>query len=105
MAVLPNAGPAGEQASSTIKSPHTLSIDKRKRAVITGVMDVFSFQENEVILKIESGEMVLTGQNLHISKLLLEEGQLHVEGQVDGVQYQAGTKHEGKGRFWKRIFQ
>lgn len=105
MAVLPNAGPTGEQVSSIVKNPHTLSIDKRKRAIITGVMDVFSFQENEVILKIESGEMVLTGQNLHISKLLLEEGQLHVEGQVDGVQYQAGTKHEGKGRIWKRIFQ
>ena len=105
MAILPNVGPAVEQAATTVKSPHTLNIDKRKRAVITGVMDVFSFQENEVILKIDSGEMVLTGQNLHISKLLLEEGQLHVEGQLDGVVYQAGARHEGKGRFWKRVFQ
>ncbi|MEA5014453.1 MAG: YabP/YqfC family sporulation protein [Candidatus Limiplasma sp.] len=105
MALLPNTGPSGEQSSSTVKDTHTLSIDKRKRAIVTGVQDVFSFQENEVILKIDSGEMVLTGQNLHISKLLLEEGQLHVEGQVDGVLYQAGTKHEGKGRFWKRFFQ
>lgn len=87
---------------SPSKSAHTLVIDRRSHATVTGVLDVCSFQENEVIFKIDSGEMILTGQNLHIAKLLLEEGQLHVDGHIDGVIYQS-VKHDGKHRFWKRL--
>lgn len=94
-----------EQSSRAVKVPHSFTLDRRKRAVITGVTDVSSFQEHEVVLTIESGEMVITGQNLHISKLLLEEGQLHLDGLVDGVMYQTTVKKERKGgRFWKRLF-
>ncbi len=100
MSQLLPATKGGEAALS--KSPHTLLLDRRNRAAITGVTDVFSFQENEVVLKIDSGEMILTGQNLHIAKLLLEEGQLHIDGHVDSVIYQSNARHEGRFRFWKR---
>lgn len=96
---------SGDTVPAPSKTAHTLLIDRRNHAVITGVTDVCSFQENEVVLKIDSGEMILTGQNLHIAKLLLEEGQLNVEGHVDGVIYQAQNRHEGKPRFWKRWFK
>ena len=97
--------PSGETTSTSIKSRHILTLDNRNRAQISGVTDVCSFQENEVVLKIDSGEMVLTGQNLHIAKLLLEEGQLNVDGHVDSVIYQSASKHEGKSHFWKRLFK
>lgn len=90
-------------AEANAKSTHTLSVDRRSHVVITGVLDVYSFQEQEVVLKIDSGEMVLTGQNLHISKLLLDNGQLSVDGRVDGVQYQGSPKHEEKKRLWRRL--
>ncbi len=105
MALTPSAGVAGEPSPAIVRNPHVLSIDKRKRAVIGGVMDVSSFHESEVVLKIDSGEMVLTGQNLHISKLLLEDGQLHVEGQIDGVQYHTKTQHVTKGRWLQRLLK
>lgn len=95
----------GDTTSAAPLKPHTLTLDRRSRAVIAGVTDVCSFQENEVVLKIDSGEMILTGQNLHIAKLLLEEGQLNVEGHVDSVIYQSAAKHEAKAPFWKRWFR
>lgn len=85
--------------------PHTLSIDRRSHVVITGVQDVFSFQEQEIILKIDSGEMILTGEKLHIAKLLLEDGQLHVDGHVDGVLYQSTKRREEKRHFWRRFLK
>lgn len=96
---------AGEQASSSAKSKHTFLLDNRNRAAISGVTDVCSFQENEVVLKIDTGEMILTGQNLHIAKLLLEDGQLNIDGRVDSVIYHSTAKHDGKPRFWKRLFK
>ena len=83
-------------------APHTLHIDRRSRVVLTGVQDVYSFQEQEIVLKIDSGEMILTGEKLHIAKLLLEDGQLHVDGRIDGVLYQNAGRRDEKRRFWRR---
>lgn len=71
------------------KGSHTVQIDRRRHTAITGVGDVCSFHETEIVLKIDGGIMVLSGQGLHIAKLLLEEGRLEVEGHVDGVIYEA----------------
>ncbi len=72
---------------------------------MTGVQDVSSFHENEIVLKVDSGEMVLTGQNLHIARLLLEDGQLSIDGRVDGVQYQSAAKADGKAGWLRRLFR
>ncbi|MCI5957978.1 MAG: YabP/YqfC family sporulation protein [Clostridiales bacterium] len=79
---------AAESGSQSIRTSHTLSIDKRRHAIITGVTDVCSFHETEVVLKLDCGVMILTGQSLHIAKLLLEEGRLDVDGHIDGVIYE-----------------
>lgn len=78
---------------------HSFQLDQRKHAVITGVSDVCSFDENEIVLKVDSGLMVLTGQGMHIGKLLLEEGRLDVDGHVDSVVYEAP---KAVGKFFSR---
>ena len=68
---------------------HTLSMNERRQAIITGVADVCSFHENEIVLRVEGGEMVIGGEGLHVGKLLLEEGRLDVEGRIDSVVYES----------------
>ena len=68
---------------------HTLNMSERRHAVITGVADVSSFHENEIVLRVDGGEMVIGGEGLHVGKLLLEEGRLDVEGRIDSVVYEA----------------
>lgn len=91
--------------TAPVKSAHTLSIDRRNHVAITGVLDVNSFHENEVVLKIDSGEMILSGENLHIAKLLLEDGQLTIDGRIDGVIYQGGARADGKRGFWRKVLK
>ena len=83
---------AAQPQESGNKSSHTVQIDRRRHTSITGVTDVCSFHETEIVLKIDNGLMVMSGQGLHIAKLLLEEGKLDVEGHVDGVIYEAPRK-------------
>ncbi len=78
-------------ASSAPKS-HTLHLDNRKAAALTGVMEVLAFDENQVILRTESGEVALMGENLHVTRLMLEEGQLTVEGKIDSFLYTGPRK-------------
>lgn len=77
--------PVSEQSA---KIAHTVQIDRRKHAVITGVTDVSSFHETEIILKIENATMVIAGEDLHIGKLLLDDARLDVDGQIDSVIYE-----------------
>lgn len=86
---------AAQPQESASRGNHTVQIDRRRHTAITGVSDVCSFHETEIVLKIDGGLMVMSGQGLHIAKLLLEEGRLEVEGHVDGVIYEAPKKTVG----------
>ena len=57
-------------AAAVRQGNHSVQMDRRRHTVITGVSDVCSFQENEAVLKVETGLMVLTGEGLHMAKLL-----------------------------------
>ena len=69
------------------------------RAALTGVSEVLGFDENQVSLLTDSGEITLTGEGLHVTKLMLEEGQLAVEGKIDGVFY---TQRGRRGGLFRR---
>jgi len=76
-----------EEKKVTRTRAHTVILDNRERVTITGVEDVDSFNEEEVILVTELGYITVTGQDLHITKLNLDEGQLIVEGFILGLDY------------------
>jgi len=74
-----------ERPAST--APHKVVIDSRKKLIITAVEDVDSFNENEVILLTNHGFITVTGEDLHISRLNLEEGQMIIEGGIQSLDY------------------
>ena len=77
-----------EQKEKPINTaPHKVVIDSRKKLVITAVEDVDSFNETEVILLTNHGFITVTGEDLHISRLNLEEGQLIIEGGIQSLDY------------------
>ncbi len=78
-----------------------LTLDRREKAVLTGVTDVERFDENEVILHTHGGRLILTGTGLHVSSLQLEEGRLLVDGAIDGAVYDGGTPKR-RGSFLRR---
>lgn len=69
-------------------SLHSVQMNRRRHACITGVTDVCSFHETEIVLKVDTGLMFIGGENLHIGKLLLDDGKLDVEGQIDSLIYE-----------------
>lgn len=76
-----NAQPA------TAAAPHSIVLENRKKARLTGVTDVTGFSDEEVILKTQGGEIILSGEGLHIEHLNLEEGSLNVEGNISALEY------------------
>lgn len=66
---------------------HNITINNRKSGLITGVKDVISFDLNSILLETEFGMLSIKGSNLHINKLLVEKGELSIDGTLEGFMY------------------
>ena len=75
---------------------HRLVLSDRHTGSVTGVNDVVSFDENEIVLDTEMGLLTIRGKELHVKRLTLEKGDL--EGQIDSLNYSsnAALKHSGE---------
>ena len=82
---------------------HTLTLEGRARARLTGVTAVSCFNDREIVLETDEGEVALLGEGLHIEQLNLEEGQLDVTGGIAGVEYNGPVhKKDKRGLFPRR---
>ena len=89
--------------NNSAPSPHTLMLDGRSSATITGVEDVDCFNEQIVVLRTALGALTISGEGLNISQLNLEEGRLIVEGEIGALEYSQRRKTGGSG-FLGRLF-
>lgn len=71
--------------------PHTFCADNRKTLTLTGVREVVTFDENQLILMTGLGELAISGGELHMTTLLLDEGRVTVEGRLDALVYSDRT--------------
>lgn len=77
-------------------------LEGRERLSITGVTDVISFDEGEVLAETVLGLLMTSGEELHVERLSLEVGELVLTGKIDGLEY-VGDRQQ-KGSFWSRLF-
>lgn len=80
--------------------PHRLSLDNRAKLTLTGVEDVERFDEEEIVMSTSAGALVIKGEQLHIEKLSLDGGEIHVTGRVDSLSYEA---QHTSGGFFSRL--
>lgn len=81
---------------------HRLELTGRERLIVSGVDDVERFDETGIIMSTAAGTLIVTGENLHIGKLSLDGGELHVDGHIDSVSYEDGST--GRGGLLSRLF-
>lgn len=82
-----------------------LVMDKREQISLTGVNDVLSFDETGVVLRTEGGEVSILGADLHVKRLMLEEGQLVIVGAIDAITYQDHKPPKKAARVMSRLFK
>ena len=85
---------------------HKLVVIGRKTGTVSGISDVLSFDENEIVLDTEMGLLTIKGKNLHISRLTLELGEADLEGKVDSMVYsERGHKKKQEGSLISRLLR
>ncbi len=84
--------------------PHGLTLEGRQKAVINGVESVDSFNEQMVVLITTAGALTLLGEQLHVSRLNLEDGQVLVEGEIAALEYDERSR-PGRGSLFSRLLR
>lgn len=64
-----------------------IMVEDRENMTVTGVEQVESFNENTIILNTIKGGIIIKGENLNISKLNLDDGNVKIQGKINGINY------------------
>lgn len=84
------------------KGNHLLSVENRKNLVATGVLDVDRFDEKAVVVLTNMGVLTVEGEDLHINRLNVENGEISIEGELDRFYY---TDLKEKAGVFKGLFR
>lgn len=82
---------------------HSVHIEGRELITVTAVKDVESFNDEEVQLVTDVGDLRIEGGGLHITRLSLDDGQVVIEGEVIALEYAATA--EQRGSLFSRMFR
>ena len=74
---------------------HHLTLEQREHLIVSGVEEVERFDEESIVLTTNMGALEIRGEGLHIEKLSLEGGELHVEGTVIALIYETAPRESG----------
>ena len=82
-------------AQETLQLPHKLTLNERKALTMTGVTEVVSFDDTQVVLRTSMGTLVVQGADLQLKTLSLDGGQVAVDGTVSSLVYEDARPSEG----------
>lgn len=84
--------------------PHKLHIDNRNKIMITGVLDVISFDDKLVVLETVQGILTIKGEDLKANRLTIENGEAGIEGKVCSMEY-TDSGRDKAGSFISRLLK
>lgn len=85
----------------TSQLEHCVTINNRKEMSITGVTKVVSVKPDLVQLKTSKGDMAISGQNIEVTKLDLDNHLLALSGNFSNIKYFENSKTP----LFKKIFK
>lgn len=74
----------------------SLSLENRKKLSVTGVIEVISFDDREINLNTNLGGLNITGENLKVNKLDVQNGDVVITGCIITIVYCKKMKKKRK---------
>ena len=80
-------------------------LENREKLSISGVLVVFSFDDQIIIIETELGLLTIKGENLKITKLSLDTSDFIVEGLINNIFYSNSEGNKKNQSILTRIFK
>lgn len=95
-----------ENINNLNNKTHKITMTNRRMCLLTGVKDVLAFDIHEVLLETELGMLTMKGEDLHVSRLSLDQGEVDVDGRIDSLVYSETNSYGQKGEsLFARLFR
>lgn len=76
-----------EELKKTVNTFQNIILENREKLNITGIVDVFSFDDQIIIIETDLGLLTIKGENLKINKLSIDTSDFTVDGKIDSLTY------------------
>lgn len=83
---------------------HNVIMENREKVIVTGVIDIHSFDDELVLTETDMGILTIKGRDLKLNKLNLDNTELIIEGEIILLQY-SDTDSMKKGSMFNKIFK
>ena len=93
------------KTTSKADSIHNVIMENRKKISVSGVEDIESFNEEQIILYTCHGVLVITGSSMHISKLSIDNGETTITGEFSALTYNDSYGKKDKSSILARLFR
>ncbi|MCI8793054.1 MAG: sporulation protein YabP [Eubacterium sp.] len=94
-----------DQLRPQTQTSHRLTMQDREKIELTGVTEVISFDNKEILLETIEGALRFGGEGLHVKRLTLERGEIAIEGRIQEISYHESSRDKTAGSFLGRLFR
>lgn len=85
-----------QEKKNVIEKQHLVVMENRKKITMDGIVDVYTFNDNDAVIGTIKGVLYLKGKNFHLDKFNAETNDLHMTGEVDSMIYKGTREKKGK---------
>lgn len=82
-----------------------MNLENRKKLSLTGVLEVLSFDEEQIRLNTSLGGLNINGRNLKLNKLDVQNGDVIISGYVNSMIYCGKEVKKKKHAILKKVFK
>jgi sporulation protein YabP len=80
-------------------------MENRRKISVSGVEDIESFNEEQIILYTCNGVLIISGSGMHISKLSIDNGETTINGEFNSLIYNDTYGKKDKSGILARLFR
>ena len=92
-------------SQNSIELVQNIILENRNKLSISGVKDVFSFDDQIVILDTDLGMITIKGQDIRISKLSLDTSDVIIDGRINSISYSEKNDNKSSMGIFNKLFK
>lgn len=82
-----------------------MTIENRKKLLLTGVSEVVSFNDEQIELNTNLGFLIIKGRELKMNKLDVQNGDIVIIGLINSCAYSGNDSKSNKDSIISRLFK
>ncbi|MGL4989681.1 MAG: sporulation protein YabP [Sarcina sp.] len=73
--------------ANLMNNKSSICLESRKKLLLTGILEVISFDEEQISLNTTQGKLNILGNNLKVNKLDVQNGDVVIQGLIKSMIY------------------